>query len=118
MAKHTPRSEASDSAAAAPETQPTATTRVRRRPGGTAAGSAPGENESRQDRPPSEPNQPEETYAARTEPTDQPSEDLGAPAPSVEEIRLRAYHRYLERGGGHGLDFDDWVEAERELLKK
>jgi len=38
--------------------------------------------------------------------------DLG---PSEDEIRERAYHRYLERGGGHGQDFNDWLEAEREL---
>ena len=36
-------------------------------------------------------------------------------APTEEDIRLRAYHRYLERGGGHGADFDDWLEAERDL---
>jgi hypothetical protein len=35
--------------------------------------------------------------------------------PSEEDIRLRAYHRYLQRGGGHGLDFDDWLKAEQEL---
>jgi len=35
--------------------------------------------------------------------------------PDEEEIRIRAYHRYLERGGGHGMDFEDWLEAEREL---
>jgi len=35
--------------------------------------------------------------------------------PSEEDIRNRAYQRYLERGGGHGLDFEDWLEAEREL---
>jgi hypothetical protein len=35
--------------------------------------------------------------------------------PSEEDIRLRAYHRYLERGGRHGMDFEDWLEAEREL---
>jgi hypothetical protein len=35
--------------------------------------------------------------------------------PSEEDIRMRAYHRYLERGGGHGMDFEDWLEAEREL---
>jgi nucleoid-associated protein YgaU len=35
--------------------------------------------------------------------------------PNEEDIRLRAYHRYLERGGGHGMDFEDWLEAEREL---
>ncbi len=38
--------------------------------------------------------------------------DMG---PTEAEIRERAYHRYLERGGGHGQDFDDWLEAEREL---
>jgi len=38
--------------------------------------------------------------------------------PSEEDIRLRAYHRYLERGGGHGRDYDDWLEAERELKKR
>ena len=35
--------------------------------------------------------------------------------PSADDIRRRAYQRYLERGGGHGMDFDDWLEAEREL---
>ena len=38
-----------------------------------------------------------------------------ASEPNEEDIRLRAYQRYLQRGGGHGLAFDDWVEAEREL---
>ena len=36
-------------------------------------------------------------------------------SPSEEEIRHRAYERYLERGGGHGMDFEDWLDAEREL---
>ncbi|HJZ72307.1 MAG TPA: DUF2934 domain-containing protein [Vicinamibacterales bacterium] len=35
--------------------------------------------------------------------------------PSEEDIRMRAYHRYLERGGAPGTDFEDWLEAEREL---
>jgi hypothetical protein len=38
-----------------------------------------------------------------------------ASEPSEEEIRMRAYRRFLERGGGHGQDFDDWLQAEREL---
>ena len=38
--------------------------------------------------------------------------------PSDDEIRLRAYLRYLERGAGHGMDFDDWVQAEKELRQK
>lgn len=36
-------------------------------------------------------------------------------SPTEEDIRVRAYHRYLERGGGNGMDFEDWLEAEREL---
>jgi hypothetical protein len=36
-------------------------------------------------------------------------------APTEEDIRLRAYHRYLERGGVPGGDFDDWLEAEKDL---
>ena len=35
--------------------------------------------------------------------------------PSVEEITRRAYGLYLERGGDHGNDVQDWVRAEKEL---
>jgi DUF2934 family protein len=38
--------------------------------------------------------------------------------PSEQDIRMRAYQRYLERGGSHGRHFDDWVEAERELRER
>ena len=38
--------------------------------------------------------------------------------PSLDDIRRRAYERYLERGGNHGQHFDDWLEAERELTLK
>ena len=40
---------------------------------------------------------------------------IASSGPKEDEIRRRAYQRYLERGGGHGQDFDDWLEAEREL---
>jgi len=40
-----------------------------------------------------------------------------AAEPSDEDIRRRAYQRYLQRGGGHGMDFEDWLEAEKELKK-
>jgi hypothetical protein len=36
-------------------------------------------------------------------------------APSHEEIRLRAYEIYLERGGFPGNELDDWLQAERAL---
>jgi hypothetical protein len=38
--------------------------------------------------------------------------------PTEDDIRTRAYHRFLERGGGHGQHFDDWIEAERELKNR
>ena len=41
-----------------------------------------------------------------------------ATEPTDEDIRARAYEMYLERGGLHGLDFDDWVRAERELRRR
>jgi hypothetical protein len=34
---------------------------------------------------------------------------------SCEEIRLRAYEIYLERGGHPSNEMDDWLQAEREL---
>ena len=38
--------------------------------------------------------------------------------PTTEEIALRAYHIYLERGGAPGNALDDWARAERELAEK
>lgn len=31
-------------------------------------------------------------------------------------IARRAYELYLERGGSHGSDWEDWLRAEREVL--
>jgi Protein of unknown function (DUF2934) len=39
-------------------------------------------------------------------------------APTPEEIRKRAFEIHIERGGIHGCDLDDWMEAERELQEK
>jgi Protein of unknown function (DUF2934) len=36
-------------------------------------------------------------------------------APSEDLIRLRAFEIYLERGGGHGHDLDDWLQAQVEV---
>ena len=36
--------------------------------------------------------------------------------PIQEEIALRAYQIYLERGGTPGNELEDWTRAERELL--
>jgi hypothetical protein len=34
-----------------------------------------------------------------------------------EQIAARAYQLYLERGRTHGHDFDDWLQAEYELMQ-
>ena len=39
-------------------------------------------------------------------------------APTHEEIALRAYEIYLERGGVPGDALQDWTRAERELIEK
>jgi hypothetical protein len=43
---------------------------------------------------------------------------IGHREPSEEEIALRAHELYVERGGEHGKDVEDWVRAEKELSKE
>ena len=38
--------------------------------------------------------------------------------PNYDDIAQKAYERYLKRGGADGGDFDDWIEAERELTTR
>jgi len=38
--------------------------------------------------------------------------------PSPAEIRKRAFEIHIERGGIHGCDLNDWLEAERELQQQ
>lgn len=38
--------------------------------------------------------------------------------PTQEQIALRAYQIYLERGGAPGNEIEDWTRAEQELLGK
>jgi hypothetical protein len=40
---------------------------------------------------------------------------FGRREPSGEEIARRAHELYLQRGGEHGKDVEDWVRAEKEL---
>jgi len=42
----------------------------------------------------------------------------GGHQPTHEEIAQAAYFRHLNRGGGGGDEFEDWVEAERELRQR
>ena len=43
---------------------------------------------------------------------------FGRREPSGEEIASRAHELYLQRGGEHGKDVEDWVRAERELSEE
>jgi hypothetical protein len=38
--------------------------------------------------------------------------------PSREEIARQAHELYVQRGGEHGKDVEDWVRAEKELRDK
>ena len=38
--------------------------------------------------------------------------------PSDEDVRMRAYQKFLERGGMHGRDLEDWMDAKAELGRK
>jgi hypothetical protein len=97
MAKRTPRSEAEDSATAAAPARP-ARSRARADRGTDTADQELAPESA-------------DTFAA----TPDSQESTG---PSDDEIRRRAYELYLERGGGHGMDFDDWLRAEQELKKR
>ena len=38
-----------------------------------------------------------------------------ASGPQTEQVARRAYELFLARGGEHGHDVEDWLQAEREL---
>jgi len=38
-------------------------------------------------------------------------------APTHEQIAMRSYTLYLARGGVHGFDVEDWLQAEAELTR-
>jgi hypothetical protein len=46
------------------------------------------------------------------------TEESSSNEPSLAEIRERAFEIHIERGGIHGCDLDDWLQAERELQEK
>jgi Protein of unknown function (DUF2934) len=46
------------------------------------------------------------------------AEQLNENVPTPEEIRQRAYEIHIERGGFHGCDLEDLLQAERELQQK
>jgi hypothetical protein len=44
--------------------------------------------------------------------------DTNAGPPTPEQIAEEAYAIYQSRGGHHGRDLDDWIEAERRLRNR
>ena len=57
-----------------------------------------------------------ETLEVRASSSQSHAEDTSANhRPSREQIRLRAYEIYIERGGLPGNELDDWLQAEGEL---
>jgi hypothetical protein len=38
--------------------------------------------------------------------------------PRRDEIARRAYEIFLSRGSNHGRDFEDWLQAEREVSER
>ena len=60
--------------------------------------------------------------AKKTKQTERPStvrrqrDRRAARVPTENDIARRAYELFVERGGEHGRDLDDWLSAKRELL--
>ena len=52
-------------------------------------------------------------------PDGRPTDQALAPCePSFEEIQLRAYETYVQRGRIDGFDLEDWLQAEKELKQR
>jgi hypothetical protein len=58
---------------------------------------------------------PKATRTTKTE-SKATSAEIGNPVPD-EQIRLRAYEIFLQRGEQPDRDLDDWLQAERELQR-
>ncbi len=57
------------------------------------------------------------TKHVETKKVEVPSVKVSLPVQS-DEIALRAYQYWLQRGGLHGYDRDDWYKAEQELAAR
>jgi hypothetical protein len=51
-------------------------------------------------------------------PTETVTRNSNNVAPTVEEIRRRAYEIFLARGGVPGTELEDWLSAEQELKQR
>ena len=46
------------------------------------------------------------------------AEEKGQNGPTPAEIRQRVFEIHIERGGIHGCDLDDWLQAELEIQER
>lgn len=62
-------------------------------------------------------NKPANGSSDTSKPARTPKKSNGAAEPfnHSDAVARRAYEIYQRRGGNHGADLDDWLEAEREL---
>lgn len=59
-------------------------------------------------------------YQLTLDPIERQSESLNSSAgdaPVHDEIPLRAYCTHVKRGGQHGCELEDWLQAERALTE-
>ena len=54
---------------------------------------------------------------SKTPATSSGKQDPRSTGPTEEQIRLRAYELYVERGRAEGQDIEDWFQAEKELTE-
>jgi hypothetical protein len=50
-------------------------------------------------------------------PSPGPATDLDPPSPTDEQIAVRAYEIWLEKGKPDGTELENWAEAERQLRR-
>ena len=64
-------------------------------------------------------NKPANSTSDSPKPTRTPKKGNGASGElnDPDAVARRAYEIYQRRGGDHGADLDDWLEAERELRR-
>lgn len=65
-----------------------------------------------------EPQRPRPVESTARRPGTQDLVSRGYVEPADEDIRLRAYQIFVERGATPGHEVDDWLQAERELRQR
>jgi hypothetical protein len=59
----------------------------------------------------------EDPRSSETSANDDSGQGNRSPNLDRDRVAQKAYDRYLSRGGAHGDDVDDWLQAEQELIR-